>query len=447
MLAFYNYLDIRALLAEGRDGGWIVEGLRVRTVREKPELMRGLPCLDELKGIQEVRPASELESILREATSGALRLGESEARLIGDGSQEPNLHFSATPRGQEGSLDLPEWGTLRLTGWYPTWAVQSKRAQRPDVRLQQLEIPWENKADLSTHFLRTKTYHSGTPTLEFEVPIPVRFAPPTAFSGQELEIAIERTDASIEEGSVAIIAEHDVGVFRHRLTLKGLAPNNRNRIILQRVPLPTNTRRVAVRLSFLEEAADVLDFVSLPTRGTNPRFLAVKEFHPGGLDKLLANISEKKGRDFENVVATCLELCGFAVIQHGTTGNEADLTAFPPNDSYCIVIECTVGRPDLNNKVGKLSQRARALQNATGRPCYPMLVTQLHRHVWNQTDQEKAGKERVAICGPPQLEEAWLKASRGAAANTIRDYFESLIPALDGSPHRGNWDRPASGMS
>ncbi len=161
----------------------------------------------------------------------------------------------------------------------------------------------------------------------------------------------------------------------------------------------------------------------------NPRFLVFQELATD-LDHFHSLLLTRRGQGFESCFTVLLHLLGFSPAHYGGTSLDGpDVVAFPDGENWLLVVECTEREPDVRNKLSKLATRAKEIsQRLAGPVVYAVIVTSLSRAVLNQTDLEKAKKEKISIVTKDEFQALLDLVAESAAAGKVRDYILTLIP-------------------
>lgn len=110
-----------------------------------------------------------------------------------------------------------------------------------------------------------------------------------------------------------------------------------------------------------------------------------------------------------------------------TYQDNPDILVFPESNDWAFDVECTEQGIDLNNKLSKLANRTKLLSaKKVGIPIYPVLVTKFPRAILNDTEKDKAEKERISIITSDDFATLIQMAIKGVDSSKTRDYILGL---------------------
>lgn len=163
----------------------------------------------------------------------------------------------------------------------------------------------------------------------------------------------------------------------------------------------------------------------------NPRLAVFLKF-AHDWDRFHSLLVSSRGREFESCFTVLLQLLGFSPAHYGGTSLAGpDVVAFPMGENWLLAVECTEREPDIGNKLSKLATRAKEINQAiAGYVVYPVIVTSLTRAVLNQTDLEKAQKEKISVVTRDEFQGLLDLVVENAVPGKVRDYILTLIPVV-----------------
>jgi len=177
--------------------------------------------------------------------------------------------------------------------------------------------------------------------------------------------------------------------------------------------------------------------ISDPAKRLNPRCATHETIDPT-LDVLRAMLLTP-GRDstsFEGAVSTLLTLLGFSAGYYGSLPrfqDGPDIIAFTPSGRVAVV-ECTIGLPNLKDKLSKLVQRTRLIEGKLTDAGYgslqvqPVIVTPLSRDEL-AVGLNDARQHRVAVMCKSNLEDALSQIALPPETDQFFQQLKRSIPA------------------
>lgn len=174
-------------------------------------------------------------------------------------------------------------------------------------------------------------------------------------------------------------------------------------------------------------------FIADPKRSANPLSIAYKHGDPELvlLTKWLSGDGNNPGPNFERAVAVLAGLRGFSTMHLGS-GDSVDVCATTPRGNM-LLIECTTGRPNNNDRVGGLVLRHRQARIALDKSdlswvrVLPVMATSLPRATIQEEIDEARSKRVVVLAREDLL--AQLKLIDGVPdADSVFSDMESNLP-------------------
>lgn len=178
-------------------------------------------------------------------------------------------------------------------------------------------------------------------------------------------------------------------------------------------------------------------WVTDPQKRLNPRH-AIHQIFDEDLEllrRMLLKPETDKPYVFENAVSTLLNLLGFSVSNYGRIPKlqkGPDIVAISPA-GHVVVVECTVGLLDENDKIAKLVQRAKLIRDKLNSAGYGFLqlqaviVTPLSRDEVT-ANLETAGKHDIAVVCKEDIEEMLSQVNLPPNADRLFEDAKRLVP-------------------
>jgi len=255
-------------------------------------------------------------------------------------------------------------------------------------------------------------------------PLGVRIAYPISSNGTLASIHIEEAhDFLGQQVALSLIGRQADGTFL-RQRVDPIKTGNKLEVSLDMKKLPA---RIAAILTYGGVEVDRTQLFA----PANPRLAVFLEL-ADGLDRLHSLLLSTRGREFESCFTVLLQLLGFSPAHYGGTSLEGpDIVAFPTGENWLLVVECTEREPDVGNKLSKLGTRAKEINQAlAGYVVCPVVVTSLTRAVLNQTDLEKAKKEKISVVTRDEFQSLLDFVVENPDSGRVRDYILTLIPQV-----------------
>jgi hypothetical protein len=314
--------------------------------------------------------------------------------------------------------------------WEGTQPVSLRRhdiAKSIDEEVRSFDPPWDGLADLRRNFVGLQgTLAWGITSAVFDIvaPLGVRIAYPINSNGTLASIRVEEAHDSLgQQVGPSLIGRQADGTFL-RQRVDPIKTGNKLEVSVDMKKLPARTTAI------LTYGGVEVDRTELFTPA-NPRLTVFLEL-ADGLDRLHSFLLSTRGREFESCFTVLLQLLGLSPAHYGGTSLEGpDVVAFPTGENWLLVVECTEREPDVGNKLSKLATRAKEINQAlAGYVVYPVIVTTLTRAVLNQTDLEKAKKERISVVTGDEFQALLDLAVEDPLPGRVRDYILTLIPQV-----------------
>ncbi len=157
-------------------------------------------------------------------------------------------------------------------------------------------------------------------------------------------------------------------------------------------------------------------------------FLSLKKL----LNPQIKKTDRKAPDDFEAGVALLFSLAGLSVTPLGLLSldsNIIDGIAFDHERKFALIYECTLGRPDTNDKLSKLAMRAKRispwLDDFKWRTA---LVTALDEKSLPEGEKQRALQDDTLVIGKGQLEGILSMIAKRESVESITDYLQYRAP-------------------
>ena len=434
LLSECDSLDFRMMAEQAQDGRWLLMQLRVEAMTGGHEHSKP-PTVEGLLLSQANLPIEEFGALLTAVKKGVLPIEGNEVSLAeAFGSHE---RWDLKSLGNRWTQRGTDWATLTFGESVRTPSNMRYSREVLEGALRCADPPFAGMEDLKEELFREVPQSWGNTRdgrIEFIVPLGARFDH-LQLDERRLDISTSlRPGADSDHAAIGVIADLGEGrPLRRRLegnggsltfpkapievsaylTYRGLSVDERT--VQGKFPEPQG-RRAAVWGHLLAEPRNLSD----------------------GLSLLADGLKERGGKKMEAWVALLCNLSGLSATDADPIEkNSADVVAFPYNDAWTLLIECTSRDPANEDKLSKLAMRAKRLRHATETPVLPVLMTQSDPKTWTAGAKTRAREEGIALLGPADID-AWLRlALQGLDAAGLKELLQERVPPVVHSMGQG----------
>ena len=447
-LDIWKSIDVRVICIR-LDNEWINLGTTIILRSEScQEIKRfeGLTKTEDFMALEAILGINEIDRVLENLSNGMLIINNTE--IYHGRKQETgirpgiHLHFDTQYRAQRLSFPNIDFTAYLLLGTGETICIlmQDRKFEDLDWRLRTLDTPYDGLDDLAKSFLFHPLGRNRSVSFVWVLaPLNIRFSQGCKISKGKLEICVEAFGWSqIEKTKISTIQyllNGNVSRSYRYFDDSEWTMREKSRILEYELAME-KCRKARVFLSVKNIAIDAMTFTNPAVSLQNERSLIHGHFDPElvALKKYLNARGKDPARDFEIGVSWLLHLCGFNIISYGLSPelqSEIDIVAFSPANNYLICIECTSERPDVKDKLSKLSLKFKKLENQLTTYDYkilPLIFTPLEGDKIPISEKEKAEKEGIIIVSQAEIQEL-IEISTGPEplAKAI-NYLVTLIP-------------------
>lgn len=426
----WRSIDLRVIASRAGDK-WIYGAIRIVLDPSDPSTAtrRDLPSLDGLLVVHERWEIKRLDELLNSLSSGELHV-RGETIIVENANQNPKMNYSfqrMTRQDSQQRLAVDSY-SLYLESWAGIQMIDGNN-EVIDSSLRSSSPPWDGVIDLITNFLnKSPKFVSSKSTKLVEIVAPVSVNITEACLNEKNGVIVKVEVApSIATDNVALSAIghlEDGSQVRLRETKKTVLDQTHFSI---EVTFPRKPFLVDVILTYRNLDVDREKLFGKPRRGINPRLSILQEEK---LESFLTSLTTEKDKFFEDKVSILFHILGLSPGHYGRVNQDnPDILVFPDSDDWALDVECTEHEIDLNNKLSKLATRTKLLVAAMpGVSVYPVVVTKFPRVMLNDTDKEKAAKERISVVTSDDFERLMQLAIEGAGPKKTRDFILGLIP-------------------
>lgn len=443
----WSLIDVRVICIRLIDK-WINLGttiiLRSEAYHEINSLEQ-LPKTEDIMVLNVLLGTNEIDRVLENLSSGILGInnieiyyGRKQEKEIRPGI---HLHFSTQYRNQRLSFPNIDFTTYLLSGTGDTVneLIEYEKLKDLEWKLRAFDAPYDSLDDLAKTFLFHPLDGSRCSYIWVVAPVNARFNHECKIYNNKLQIYLEAFGwPKTEKPEVRCIQHSGNGhISRSSYKLDAKWTSKDKYHILRSELDAKNCREVQLFLILRNVAIEKLTLCNPEIFLRNERVLIHDSFDKGlkSLRKYLNGQGKDVARDFERGVVWLLHLCGFSIISYGFSQglqNEIDVVAFPPmNMKYIVCIECTIGRPDVKEKLSKLSLRCKELETilkSYNRRILPLIFTSLKSDKIPISEVEKAEKEGVIIVFQERIQELIELSMEPEPLSKVIDYLTPLIP-------------------
>lgn len=363
-LGDWNSIDLRVIAVEIKSGEWHYISIRavLDSTNASEPTRKDLPSIPKLLVAHERRDVKRLDELLDGLLKGRITVNGLTINVERFSGQtwQPDYSANFDFRGRmrcrsEFSVDyssflLRIWESMNGVADYRELALINAAFVSGDP-------PWDGLTELRQKFIgfpRDIASREDFRSVEVIAPLGVNLGGGTELEGEKILAVLEtRLARPTKNTSISVIADFpDGSTSRIHCSVEKREGKVATLIDLPRVP-----SRVNLVVSHGGIEVDRMSF--LETIGLR---LSVLEKLGVGIPTLRSILEDSKGREFENFYSILLHLLGFSPAHYGALPLETpDIIAFPDSGGWVLVVECTGREPDLNNKLTKLSTRAKEI--------------------------------------------------------------------------------------
>ena len=441
----YKSLDIRVIAYKVRDQ-WVNLATQITLKVSPPQKLKitdNLPKSTDLLVLQTIKPYCELRVVLEGLSQGRLDLEDKLISYNRPDSDRPapflRLACRTYARGQWTQYQGRDFKYTILTGDGESIGSIVADTDEFDCRLRSLEHPYDGSEDLARNFLslnRSLNRHETT-YIGVVAPSYLRFGEKCSTKNRKLFLEIE-SYYNVKRGALKLgIIEHVTERLQKRYSLKPgkfyTKPYKQKFSIVRKIGACLS---VDVFLILNKDVVDRVKLYNLAHLLANPAIKMYHHFDPE-LKILSQNLQGKgndPGKDFEKAIGLLLGLCGFLWYPYGMIPKIVDAVdgiALIPGTRKGLIYECTVDLPDGNNKLSKLSKRAKELSSLLKNyNLRPVIFTALTSTSIPATELRKAGVETISLATEENIEKLLNMFLEGREPSTIFNYVSRLIPSV-----------------
>jgi len=419
----WQSIDLR-VVAISKDVGWLFHTIQIifdhdlkdRSVNED------IPNIDDLLVIHERWNIDEIEKLLEYVEKSELFVGDKKIHIKGyDGNVwKPlsSLNFRFYEKNEGYSRYNSNFPLAVLEG-YHGGGLGFNEKKGINHKLRSEKIPWDGLVDLRANFVGIGPDWASRDDCFLSLVAPIYVQLKSAeLDNSILTFEIEKADTiNFEDISISLISHQENGIIsRLKYHIKEM-----NTIIeLDHAPL-----MIKLMVNYRNY---IVDSKELFGHTLNRRINVYQQIF-GDIQEFTEGFSIK-GRQFEARISILFHLLGLSPAYYGFGAHDIpDILVFSKDDEFVLVIECTTREPDLNNKLTKLSTRAREIEGILHDiPVLPVLVTAFERSMINVSDVEKATKEQIALVTDDDISTLITMCLEQKSPKQIFNYLSSIIP-------------------
>jgi hypothetical protein len=435
----WRSIDIRLIAARiGPEGHWLMTSMRVLldTNKETDPLRTDLPKVNELLVIHERWKLDRLDELLQGIFNGELSIkGEKVIIQTFDGGKWSPFPISSSFVLARREVDIVRTNTdsasyvMELQS--PVGNLDTPRRDSIDSSLRVTNPAWDGVEDLIENFVMMSGWGRvglGYSRLDIVAPMNVRLEG-SRLEGDRVTVPILMTPLTkIPELSVSIIATRgNETISRRYEELRD--PQSFMPLIKmeERYTLSGKPTRVRIFLGYRGVEVDSEELLAIG-HVSAPRARILEHEGVTNLQKLL----EGRGDELENGTAVLFHALGFEAANYSHGFREsADIIALDERKNRALVIECTAGVLNSNDKLGKLVLRTHNLGMALQDMKFsPVVVTNISRSAISEDDKAAAQKDRIIVVTSDEIPRMIQMISEGATTEQVVRYLEGLL----GSP-------------
>lgn len=454
-LDIWKSIDVRVICIR-LDKEWINLGTTIILKSEDTQEITSTEQLtktEDFMALNGILSIKEIDHLLENLSNGVLVMNNFEIYYGRKKETEirPTTHLRFQTQYRTRHLSFPniDFTSYLLLGTGETIGVlmQNRKFEDLDWRLRALDTPYDGLDELAKSFL----FHplAKDRSLSFIwvlAPLNMRFRDDYKISKGKLEISVNafgwRRMKETKICTIQYLLNGNTYRGYHYFNHSEWSMKEKLHVLEYKLPIE-KCRKGRIFLIVKNVMIDELTFNNPKVFLQNERSLIHGHFDEGltTLKKYLNGQGKEPARDFEIGVGWLLYLCGFNTISYGLSSQlqgEIDIVAFSSSHNYLMCVECTLERPDVKDKLSKLSLKSKKLENRLALDNYRILrliFTRLKEDEIPISEKEKAEKEGIIIVSEREIEEL-IEISTGPEplAKSI-SYLVTLTPRT-ASPSR-----------
>jgi len=385
-------------------------------------------------------PIDELDRFLDVFDSGSLVWKDKEVVF-----KRPEAGGLGAPYSPSFRVSARRWSRERLgfdfhsyvlAGWegvVPA-TIGNDGFEKLESMLASLKLPFKGVGDL----VRTYTGNPGLEgpssgsTFETIAPVWLRFEPESHLRGDRAVVRVlTHPGYKAGEVSVGIVQSEGPEVLHRGRTRLSVSSRQEEKVILEgEVGVDRRTEQVTLLLSYRGTSVDRLELFRNRVGRRNPRLSVVASVDPqltSFREGITGRAKKTPGKAFEQAVVTLLTCLGFSCLYTGGDERNPDALAWAVSPSVVFVVECTIGEPDLRNKVTKFASRLRHVKAVSEiGEAVGVLATALSRETINPADLERMTTDGILLLDEAAIRELQELAERGATVGEAMELFQEL---------------------
>ncbi|MES2154428.1 MAG: hypothetical protein V4510_04760 [bacterium] len=422
--------DIRAWVSENAQAAPNAGFVVVLTCRSLPASEAGTnqipPSAGPFTFHRTLIPANSLGQFLDDLANGFVRLEGRNYSLLTKEGRPPAFYYAI--RDAPGSVhglgfqlaaqpDRPDSARLQL--------------EEMDRILQTANPPWDGVGEVLSEFFQ---YGMQAHELTYRSHVLIEARPGVgiiggALTGRELRLyvsATENTDVNLMFIGYIVPPStiFDMDVIRGRLPVRSVLAGQSPSDIVMSIELPREASRAKIVVTYRGWPVATASVVTAPVgaaRRHGRSLVALKE-NEGFLKDMIDQGLKGQGM-LETWTALALHCLGMRVMPVWAMKWDApDVLA--EGDGWHLVVECTTGTPDKDNKLAKLVRRRAEIANAVGQPILAALVTPLSRKAISESDLATAHGDEISLLGHEDMLELSTLATSAAGPRDLREFLE-----------------------
>ncbi len=426
----WRSIDLRVIASRSADK-WIYGAIRIVLDTSEPstETRKDLPSIDGLLVAHERWEINRLDELLDSLSSGEIHI-DGKIVVVENANCNPKINYSFQRMDRQWSFQ--RFALNNYSFYLQNWAGISMfegNNEAVDSLLQSSNPPWDGVRDLLTNFLGVSPNFSSqvnTKLVEIIAPLNVKISMCAFYEDNTVLVNVEANPLIAREfvalSSIGLLA--DGSRMRLRNAEKTFYDESNFRI---EVSFGQKLVSVDLILTYHDISVDRSKIFEDPGSEINPRLALL---HKEKLENFLNSLRTEKDKFFEDKVSLLFHVLGFSSGHYGRAyPDNLDILVFPSNNQWMLAVECTEQEIDISNKLSKLATRTKLLVAATPNiSVFPVIVTKFPSAILNDSDKEKAAKERIAIITSDSFEGLIQLAIEGANSEKIRDFVLRLVP-------------------
>ncbi len=432
----WNSVDVRVIaLRSGETWNHALVRLVLDSAKPSKVDLTDLPNIEGVLVAHKSLDIKELDALLESLSVGELDINGKKVNLKSSNTNPPlNYSYSRIPRPAAQQQLAISSAALYVQFWSGQSVVTDwGDFDKIETALRASKHPWDGFDDLYTGFGNVSPNFARSRAIRLiEVIAPIAVWITKASIQQDNRLTVEvKASPAISVGDAVLSA---IGYFEGN-TQERIQSESRKLIspghFSFHVTFSQRLLLVKGILVYRKMDVDRVELLGKPRLEVNPRLVIIQEDGP---EAFLESLRKENDKLFEQKISNLFHMLGLSVGHYGKLAdNNPDLLAFSNSNDWVLVVECTEREPDINNHFTKLATRTKLIPAKTpNTKAYSVLVTKFPRSMLNETEKDRAMKERVSVVTSDDFESLLKMAIEGPTESKVLERIREMIPSEPG---------------